>query len=228
MSGMWDIILLALLAGFVALRLVSVLGRRTGNERRQENPQSLERAPAGPKDNKSADPAARDRQPYAAESSPAVAIDRDTPLGKTLSRIMVADRTFDPEGFIDGARSAYGMVTEAFAQGDRETLRSLLSPEVYADFDAAITEREAQNRAMQTTIVDVASSEITEARLENGTAEVTVTFKSELISVVRDSEGRIVEGNPSDTEKVTDVWTFARQVKDRDPNWFLVATESKD
>jgi predicted lipid-binding transport protein (Tim44 family) len=228
MSGMWDIILLALLAGFVALRLVSVLGRRTGNERRPENPQGLERAPAGPKDTKPADPASRERQPYTTESIPAPVVDRDTPLGKTLSRIMVADRTFDPEGFIDGARGAYGMITEAFAQGDRETLRSLLSPEVYADFDAAIAEREAQSRTMQTTIVDVASSEITEARLENGTAEVTVTFKSELISVVRDSEGRIVEGNPSDTEKVTDIWTFARQVKDRDPNWFLVATESKD
>jgi predicted lipid-binding transport protein (Tim44 family) len=107
-------------------------------------------------------------------------------------------------------------------------LQSLLSPEIFADFEAAIADREAKEQTMQTTIVDLLSSEITDARLEGKVAEVTVTFESELVSVVRDSEGRIIEGNPSDTEKVTDVWTFARQIKARDPNWLLVATESRD
>ncbi len=224
MGGGLDIILLALLAGFVILRLVSVLGRRTGNERRQENPAGLERTAPDPK---TVDLPGRDRGAPAPQPAP-TAFDRDTPLGKTLSRIMMADHGFDPDSFLDGARGAYQMVTTAFAEGDRETLRTLLSPDVLRDFEAAIAEREQADRTMQTTIVDMLKSEITEARLDAGTAEVTVLFKAELISVERDSEGRIVAGNPSDTETVTDIWTFSRQVKARDPNWLLVATESKD
>lgn len=96
------------------------------------------------------------------------------------------------------------------------------------DFEADIAAREAQQQTMQTTIVDIMRSDITDARLEDGTAEVTVTFKAELTSVVRDSEGRIIQGNPSDTVTVTEVWSFARQVKSRDPNWLLVATEAND
>jgi predicted lipid-binding transport protein (Tim44 family) len=226
MGGGLDLILLALLAGFIILRLVSVLGRRTGNERRQENPAGLERA--APPDAKTVEIPGRDRAPPPVQPGAGASFDRDTPLGKTLSRIMMADHGFDPDGFLDGARGAYQMITTAFAEGDRETLRSLLSPEVYRDFEAAIGERDAAGHTMQTTIVDILKSDITEARLENGTAEITVTFKAELISVVRDSEGRIIEGNPSDTETVTDVWTFARQVKARDPNWLLVATDSND
>ena len=225
MGGGLDLILLALLAGFIILRLVSVLGRRTGNERRQENPAGLERAPAP--DAKTVELPGRDRGPVTPQAT-ATGFDRDTPLGKTLSRIMMADHSFDPDGFLQGANGAYEMVTKGFAEGDRETLGMLLSPDVLRDFEAAIAEREAANQTMQTTIVDVLKTEITDARLENGTAEVTVTFKAELISVVRDAEGRIISGNPSDTETVTDIWTFARQVKARDPNWLLVATQSND
>ncbi|MEN3975354.1 Tim44/TimA family putative adaptor protein [Emcibacter sp. SYSU 3D8] len=227
MGGGLDLILLALLAGFIILRLVSVLGRRTGNEHRQENPAGLERA-SSPAEAKTVDLPGRDRAPLAPPAGAATGFDRDTPLGKSLSRIMVADHSFDPDGFLEGARAAYDMVTTAFAEGDRETLRSLLSPDVLRDFEAAIAEREAADQTMQTTIVDILQSEITDARLENGTADVTVMIKAELISVVRDSEGRIIEGNPSDTETVTDVWTFSRQVKARDPNWALVATDSRD
>ncbi len=227
MGGGLDLILLALLAGFIILRLVSVLGRRNGNERRQENPAGLERAPA-PGDAKTVDLPGRDRAPPTPRPGAATAFDRDTPLGKALSRIMMADHSFDPDGFLDGARAAYQMVTMAFAEGDRETLRTLLSPDVMRDFEAAIAEREAAGHTMDTRIVDVLQGDVTDARLENGTAEVTVVFKVELISVERDSEGRIISGNPSDTETVTDVWTFARQVKARDPNWLLVATDSND
>jgi predicted lipid-binding transport protein (Tim44 family) len=227
MGGPLDIIILALFAGFIALRLVSVLGRRTGNERRQENPAGLERGPA-PADAKPVEPPNRERLPFPTETGTGVSLDRDTPLGRALSRIMMADHAFDPDSFLGGARGAYQMITEAFAKGDRETLRGLLSPEVLADFDAAIAERENRGESMETTIVDLLKSEISDARLEDGTAEVTVTFQAELISVVRDGEGRIIGGNPSDTDTVTDVWTFARQVKSRDPNWLLVATESKD
>ncbi|MGE0665293.1 MAG: Tim44/TimA family putative adaptor protein [Sphingomonadales bacterium] len=225
MGGGLDLILLALLAGFIILRLVSVLGRRTGNERRQENPAGLERA--SQPEAKNLELPGRDRLSPVPQPGP-TAFDRDTPLGKTLSRIMMADHGFDPEGFLDGARGAYQMVTSAFAEGDRETLGSLLSPDVLRDFEAAIAEREAAGNTMQTTIVDMLKTDITDARMENGTAEVTVLFKAELISVERDSEGRIIAGNPSDTETVTDIWTFARQVKARDPNWMLVATDSKD
>ncbi|MBI1180718.1 MAG: Tim44/TimA family putative adaptor protein [Alphaproteobacteria bacterium] len=226
MGGSLDIILLALLAGFIALRLVSVLGRRTGNERRQENPAGPDRVRAP--EPKALDTAGQDRPPYPSHPGTVLSVDRDTPLARTLSRIVLADHHFDPEAFIQGARSAYQMITEAFAAGDRETLRPLLSPEIFGDFEAAIAEREAKNQTMQTTIVDILASDVSDARLESGVAEITVTFKAELVSVVRDSENRIIEGNPSDTETVTDVWTFSRHVKARDPNWLLVATDSHD
>ncbi len=226
MGGGIDLILLALLAGFIILRLVAVLGRRTGNERRPENPLGVERAPAG--ETKPVELPGRDRGPVTAQPSAVSSFDRETPLGKTLSRIMMADHGFDPDGFLEGARGAYQMISEAFAEGDREMLRPLLSPEVMRDFEADIAAREAQQQTMQTTIVDIMRSDITDARLEDGTAEITVTFKAELTSVVRDSEGRIIQGNPSDTVTVTEVWSFARQVKSRDPNWLLVATEAND
>ncbi|MFN3230658.1 MAG: Tim44/TimA family putative adaptor protein [Alphaproteobacteria bacterium] len=227
MGGGLDIIILAMVAGFVALRLVSVLGRRTGNERRHENPYGTGSGESNNETRPVEAPASEN--PAGAIEAPVVgAPDRDTPLGRTLSRIMVADRNFDPAGFVANACTAYEMIIEGFAAGDREVLRPLLSEDVFGDFEAAIEGRESAGRTMETKIVEVLNSEITDASLEDGAAEVTVRFKSELISVVRDSEDRIVEGNPSDTETVTDVWTFARMVKSRDPNWVLIATDSPE
>ena len=223
MSGL-DIVVLAMIAGFIALRLGSVLGRRTGNERRP-GPYGLE-GRTEPSD-KAAD--VNGREQARLEPGPqAVGVKPESSLGKALSRIMVADRSFDTEQFVSGARAAYEMILTAFSQGDRETLKPLVSDDVYEDFVAAIEGREEVGRTLETQIVDLTSSTIEDARLDGKIAEITLLFEAEVISVLRDSENRILEGNPSDTETVKNAWTFARDTSARDPNWLLIATESGD
>ena len=238
MGGGLEIIILAMVAGFIALRLVSVLGRHTDDDRTRQNPQKNQRNSYGmngpdSQDNTAnaernrTDTAPQDPIPLPVKPAGGATVDRSTPLGQTLSRIMVADRSFNPDDFIGGARGAYEMIIEAFAKGDRETLEPLLNDEVYRNFDAAISAREDAGQTAETQVVDIEDAQITDALLEDGVAEVTVTFKADMLNVVRDQDDRIVEGNPSDVETVTDIWTFARQVKSRDPNWHLIATETE-
>lgn len=216
-----DIIVLAMIAGFVALRLGSVLGRRTGNERRPNDPYGADTP------NKAGDLGAP--KPAGGESSMLGAgVAPDSSLGKTVSRIMEADRTFDPEGFIAGASAAYGMILEAFAEGNRQALEELVSADVFADFDAAITAREEAGQTFETRIVDLGAAAIADASLKGDRAEIDVGFEAEVVSVLRDSEGRILEGNPSDIETVKNIWTFGRDISDRDPNWHLIATQTED
>ena len=225
-----DIILLAMVAGFVALRLRSVLGRRTGDEEERAEKQ---RAPATdtvrkmPTEDHGAVQPDEDAAP-AASPSWTGDVDPKSALGKTLSRIMVADRSFDPDSFVDGARAAYGMIVKAFAAGDRDTLKPLLSPEIYDDFDSAIKERESRGETMETTLVDIEESRITDARLEDDTADITMRFVTLAASATRNAQGEVVSGNVSDAHKLTEVWTFSRVLTSRDPNWLLVDTNRED
>lgn len=217
-----DIIILAMVAVFIALRLYSVLGRHTGNE-------------PGPADkpinigevslrnsNRQEAPAQQ------AESADVVDLHPDPALKAIVAPVMAVDRSFDPQGFVGGAGGAYEMIIEAFAQGDRDTLSPLLGDDVRDGFLAAIDDREVAGQTMETKVVDLVSTEIVEAAVEGRIAEVTVRFEAEIISALRDSEDRIIDGNPSDVEVVRDLWTFARDVKSRDPNWLLVATQRED
>ena len=117
------------------------------------------------------------------------------------------------------------MIITAFSAGDTKALRPLLARDVFEDFSGAIKEREANNETLETTFVGICKAEITEAELRERTAYVTVTFTSEQINVLKDSEGRILDGDPNSVTTITDVWTFARNTKSRDPNWTLVATD---
>jgi len=215
-----DIILLALIAGFVALRLRSVLGRRTGHEPGRDagagGDGALKPSPASPV------------EPEAPASLPPVDIAPDSALGKTLSRLQLVDRAFEPATFLAGAQRAYEMIIQAFAEGDEEALRPLVSREVMERFSAAIKERRNAGETVETKVVDVTSAKIVEAALSERTAEITVRFVSELLTVTRNAAGEIIAGNPSDTEKTIDLWTFARDIRDRDPNWTLVATAVGD
>jgi len=123
------------------------------------------------------------------------------------------------------ARAAYEMIVTAFAMGDRKTLKSLLSREVYDGFETAIREREAKGESVDTQFVSLDHADITGAELRGATAHVTVRFVSQLITATHDKSGNIVDGSPDKVTEVTDVWTFARDVASRDPNWKLVATE---
>jgi len=230
----YTIIFLAL-AVFIFFRLRSVLGQRTGRERPPYDPYSardavrspandkivtLPQRPAEPAVSRLAEPAPppADRWKDVAESGSSVAAGLDA--------IAAADPSFDAKHFITGARAAYEMIVTAFAEGDRRQLRNLLSREVYDGFDAAIGERESRGETAETRFVSIDGSTITAADLRARTAQLTVRFVSKLISVTRGRTGNVIDGNAEKVTDVTDVWTFAREVSSRDPNWKVIATEA--
>jgi predicted lipid-binding transport protein (Tim44 family) len=231
----YTIVFLAV-AVFIFLRLRSVLGQRTGRERPPYDPFSRDSvrgaAKESTKDNVVTLPG-RPIEPTAAAAEPAVAADRWKGIAETgsatatgLDAIAAADPDFDPKHFIAGARAAYEMVVTAYAEGDRRTLKNLLSRDVYDGFDAAITEREKRGEKAESRFVSIDTAEIVGAEMRGKSAQVTVRFVSQLISVTRDKNGVVIDGNPEKVTEVTDVWTFARDIASRDPNWKLIATEA--
>ena len=230
-------IIFAVLAIFVLYKLKSILGTRTGEERPPVNPFTRRGAEEG----KAVTPGAAPqdnviRLPGAAQGDlahPAAPTDEerwgqlaDADAFAGLHAIAAADASFDARPFVDGARAAYEMIVGAFARGDRESLRSLLAPDVFESFSAAIGAREAQGETVETTFVSIDKVTIAAAHLRDGAAQITVRFASRLITLTRDRSGAIVDGGVDRIVDVVDVWTFARQAGARDPNWKLVATEA--
>ncbi len=232
-DNIYTIIFLAL-AVFIFLRLRSVLGRRTGRERPPYDPYSARdavRSPAGEKvvtlPSRPVETAPRTievAQPPA-ERWKGVA-ETGSPAASGLDAIAAADSSFDVQHFLTGARAAYEMVVTAFAAGDRRQLRGLLSREVYDGFDAAISERESRGETVESKFVSIDSATVSGAELRNRTAQITVRFVSKLVSATRDRSGAVIDGNAEKVTDVTDLWTFARDVSSRDPNWKVVATET--
>jgi predicted lipid-binding transport protein (Tim44 family) len=227
----YTIIFLAL-AVFIFLRLRSVLGQRTGRERPPYDPFAARDARPATNEKVVALPG-RGPETVARPVETVESVDRwkgvaetGSPVASGLDAIVAADRTFDAQQFIGGARSAYEMIVGAFAAGDRRTLKGLLSREVYDGFEAAIREREAKGETTETRFVSLDTTEIKGAELRGNTAQVTIRFVSQLITATRDRAGTVIDGNPEKVSEVTDVWTFARDVTSRDPNWKLVATEA--
>jgi predicted lipid-binding transport protein (Tim44 family) len=218
-----------------------VLGKRTGHDKRPDfDPFTQTEDPAGDaaddKVSKLPDrgPArAAGGQPLGEDEvietgfpeEPAEAI-ADTPLSAGLTQIKLADGNFDPAQFVEGARGAFEMIIGAFAAGDAKALRPLLANDVYDDFSGAIKAREEKKEVLETTLIGITSAELIEPEMQQQTAFVTVKFVSEQVNVTRDAENRIVDGDPNHVTKVTDIWTFARNTRSRDPNWALVATRS--
>ncbi len=233
MFDIYTIIFLAL-AVFIFLRLRSVLGQRTGRERPPYDPYSTRDAVRSPASDKvvtlptrGPEAAARpvEAAPPPADRWKGVA-ERGSSTAAGLDAIAAADPAFDAGHFITGARTAYEMIVTAFAEGDRRQLRSLLSREVYDGFDTVISEREARGETAETRFVSIDSSAISGAEVRGRSAQLTVRFVSKLISVTRDRGGAVIEGSAEKVTDVTDVWTFARDVSSRDPNWKVVATEA--
>ena len=232
---MWEILFFAIVAAFLGWRLYTVLGRRTGHEKpfdpfRTKEPEAPVNVPERegnvrrlPDASHRPERADRDRRRLEAAVA-GVAGD----VRRGLDEIRAADPKFDPVDFIGGARVAFEMILNAFAQGDTKALRPLLADQVYANFTGAIEERVRNKLKLETTLVGIVSADIVAAEMPKGgdEARVTMKFVSQQIDVTKDSEGRIVDGDPSEVATITDIWTFARSVKSRDPNWALVATES--
>lgn len=218
-SGLIEIVFLAMLAGFIGLRLYQVLGRRTGHEKPVADPFRG----AGPEVARPPAPGAvRDAEPVPLPDLPA-----SMPSGvrSGLDAIRKADRSFDLDRFIAGARGAYQMVLEAFWRGDEAELAELVSDEVMDNFRHALADRRERGLTIENRLLEVDRVQIVDARMNGSMAEVTVQFDAEIVAVTRDSSGAVVEGNPDASVETHDVWTFSRHVSSPDPAWLVVGTD---
>jgi predicted lipid-binding transport protein (Tim44 family) len=238
----YDIILIGLVAVFLILRLRSVLGKRTGNERPPARDPFTPPAPptATPRvgdapanqgnDNVVPLPTANAPAPRQSSATSGPGGIRATVMPTAsagVAAIRAADPSFEPIGFTGGARAAFTAIVEAFAKGDTAALRSLLDGPTFSSFEAAIRGRIERKEKAETTLIGFEASDVAAAEMQGTNASVTVRFVSEQINVLRNADGQIIDGNPNEVQKVIDLWTFSRDTKSSDPNWLLVKTESE-
>jgi len=240
MDGRIDLItLISLVVAVVAIwKLRSVLGRRTGDdeariERVRAQQQARERAGAQDKvvtlprrDVEEPGPARAEQATLSDAEARLKAFASDPAVERGLLAILRATPAFDPDHFLTGAKQAYEMIVTAFAEGNRKLLKDLLSREVLEGFSAAIADREKRGEQIDQSFVGINRADIVEADLKNGVAQITVKFVSQLISATRDRSGEVIHGDAQRIKEVTDIWSFAREVASRNPNWRLVATQS--
>ena len=203
------VLIFAGVTAFVLFRLLSLLGTRTGRE--QAPPEGVQR-PVRP-------PAAR------AEPRTVLPSERKlAPVSPAAAPLRAADPEFDEKAFLDGARSAYEMIVEAFAAGDLKSVRRFLGQSVYDAFKAAVAEREARGHSMELKFVGTDGAAIASSEGDEEEMTAVADFTSNQVRVVRDRDGAIVEGDPNRIDLVRDRWTFSRKTRSADPNWVLVAT----
>tara|TARA_Y100001001_G_scaffold137361_1_gene139113 strand:+ start:96 stop:860 length:765 start_codon:yes stop_codon:yes gene_type:complete len=231
-----DIILLAVIAAVILLWLRSVVGTRSDSDRQRPNPykkqpQSDKAQASKAQARKKAGEDDEDKRAAARQrlKGPETHPDIDNKTAEAgLTQIALADKSFDTDAFLQGAKAAFKMIVPAFASGDREVLESLLAEDVYKAFDAVITERESNDQTAQTTIHAIEKAKIIDAKLKDNVARITVRFTARETHVTRDSEGRVVYGHPSQKNNFTDVWVFARDTKSSDLKWLLVETRDDE
>ena len=227
-----DILLFAAIAVFFLVRLWRVFGTKAEGEQQRPNPFATPAA-------KRAEPAKEDGiiRPLESPQERAAAQNAENrrmllnappanSLLGALDAIRKADKNFDEKNFLQGAKSAFAMIVQAFAAGDSKALQTLLAAKVLAQFEAAMAKRVAAGQTQETTILRVRDADMTAASLDGTRATVTVKFTSEQINILRDAAGAIVEGDPKKAEQVEDIWTFTRDTKSPDPHWLLVETKS--
>lgn len=223
----FDIIILALIAGFVILRLRNVLGKRTGHQGRPTEP--FRSRPALEDDNRKDDEESgedEDDNVVRLTGRDGQEISTDTPLGAGLTQIKVADPRFDPGDFVDKAKDAFEYIVMNFAEGDTSALKPLLSKEVFEGFSNAVKEREKREETLETNLLRIKDAEFLEASMSGRTASITVKYTTEQINVTRDKDGGVVDGESDRIAEVVDIWTYERNTRSSDPNWVLVATET--
>ncbi len=218
-----DIIFFAMVAAFIALRLRSVLGRRTGNERQRSD--GFRPQPQQPQQPDNVVPLPERAAPPPADDA-GIADGKDAGIKAGITAIRLADRSFDLDGFLQGAKAAFAMIVEAYAKGDKDGLRPLLAPEVFQRFTAAMDDRSRRGESLTTELVATRNAELVSAGMQGSRARLTVRFESEQINVTRNTGGDIVDGDPSRIDQVVDLWTFERDTRSRDPNWQLVETRT--
>lgn len=208
-----DIIVYAFIAAGLLLWLRGVLGTRHGSERQRPNPFTL---PAEGEKPASGAPAAASERAALPGAAPSV--------DAAMVQISLADRSFEAPRFVENAREAFVMVVTAFADGDRETLRDLLTPDVYKSFEAEIKRREDAGQKAITEVLSVRDVTVIAAKLEGNQASITVRIKADETYALSDRDGKTIAGNPERVVAMTDVWTYTRDVKSSDPRWFVCET----
>ena len=215
------IVILALVALFIGLRLYSVLGERTGHEQQQPILK-----PAEPEARVDARVAPAAGTPFAAPDSGDMAF--LPTAGPGVRAILAADPAFDVARFLEGARAAYRMILEAYWKGDLDVLRSHVDDHVYETFSSAVEQREKDGLKLDNRLVAIEQAVIAEANLERNVAIVTVRFEADIAAVTRNSEGEVVAGSLSDAVQTRDLWTFRRDISSADPNWLLIETDEEE
>jgi predicted lipid-binding transport protein (Tim44 family) len=211
----FDIIIFAILAGYLVFQLRRVLGRKTGTEKQQEN--KVDRNPGSPPDNDNI-----------VSLLPDAGIDNSDKMdplsGMTMLRQM--DPSFNEQEFITGSKSAFSWIVSAFASGNGDDLKPLLSASLFNSFNDAIEKRSNAGEKLETNIVSIKSSQIDNVTLDGNNVSIAVEFISDQIKVLRGSDETIIDGDPDIIESLTDLWTFNRNIKSSNPNWILIKTET--
>ncbi len=228
-----EIIILALFAGFLILRLRSVLGRRTGNERPRPD-SAVNSQPNLPNTRSDRDKTQPVTDLDVQEVPKDLTADKDktsrpgdettTSVAGNLLAIKRADPSFNEQAFTEGAKAAFEMIVNAFASGDKQTLQSLLGRAVFTEFSAAIDQRKTAGETLSTTFVGVDKTTIIAATLQRTMAKIDVKIASRQINVTRDKDGKIIDGDPTEIDKLVDIWSFERDIRSKDPTWMLVDT----
>jgi len=234
----FDIILLGMIAAFLLYRLYAALGQKAGNEEERVSERLAERrrldAERERQERERAQgnarrgdvPAPRGLEPVRERRIDPRFVKPGSPAAAAIEQMMAIDDAFELRDFLDGARMAHEMIVTAFAQGDRRTLKPLLSADVYDGFEQAITQREKAQQAMVLTYVGLKGVTVEGAVLNGSLAEITLRFVGEIIQAVKDGAGTVVSGDPQAVREVIDVWTFQRDLASGNPNWTLVATDA--
>jgi predicted lipid-binding transport protein (Tim44 family) len=213
------IVILALVALFIGLRLYSVLGERTGHEQ-QPILKPADPAHVGPQVSQPAPP-----PPAPAEAGDLAFIPT---AGPGVRAILAADPSFDVAKFLEGAKAAYRLILESFWKGDLEAIRSHVDDHVHDTFAAAVEQRKKDGLSLDNRVVAIEQAVISEASAERGVAIVTVRFEADIAAVTRNAEREVVAGSLSDAVQTRDLWTFRRDIASRDPNWVLIETDEDE
>ena len=230
MNGIVEIVILAMVAAFLGLRLYSVLGRRAehGEEPIQgpaHRPEALPGRSTPPRTDARKDARNDER---VSTAKPVGKLDQPS-FGPTaesgIRAIIAADRRFELGQFLDGAKGAYGMVLEAFWRGDKDELRQLCDSDVYEGFAAAIDARVAAGETLDNRLIRIEEATIDGADYAAPTARIRVRFVADIASVTRDAEGHVIAGSLDDAIETRDIWTFVRDASSRDPDWLLDETD---
>jgi predicted lipid-binding transport protein (Tim44 family) len=226
-------LLILAVAVFIFFRLRSVLGTRTGHERRYDRVPGTPAKDARANDNVVPLPGhePKDEPVYVADAPEDKApvwkgyAEDGSALAGGLEAIAAAEPEFSPKTFLEGARVAYEMIVMAFAQGDRKALKPLLSREVFSGFSQALDDRQARGETLESRFVGIDKCELVNAVLSGRKIQLTIRILSQMITALRNRDGKIIDGDDKKVSEITDIWTFEREAGASDPNWRLVATE---